>query len=82
MIILILYFQNLIGRKGYLPKKIRMSGDTDSVNSASPHYLSEPGNGHSTAVGNLGSAMSPTAHSDIVHNDVGRSTAGSFDLNG
>ena len=65
-----------------MPKKIRMSGDTDSVNSASPHYLSEPGNGHSTAVGNLGSAMSPTAHSDIVHNDVGRSTAGSFDLNG
>ena len=59
-----------------------MSGDTDSVNSASPHYLSEPGNGHSTSVGNLGNPMSPTAHSDIVHSGVNRNNAGSLDLNG
>ena len=74
----------LLGRKGYLPKKIRMSGDTDSIQSSSPHYLSEPGSGHSTSVVNLGNPGSPTSHSDIVHNGTSHlnpNNGGTMDLN-
>ena len=73
------------GRKGYLPKKIRMSGDTDSIQSSSPHYLSEPGTGHSIAVGNLGHPLSPTSHSDIIQNGQGhhnRNNSETMDHNG
>lgn len=70
------------GRKGYLPKKIRMSEDTDSIQSSSPHYLSEPGTGHSTTLGN---PMSPTSHSDIVPNGTShhmRNNSGAIELHG
>ena len=73
------------GRKGYLPKKIRMSGDTDSIHSSSPHYLSEPGTGHSLTGGNLGNPMSPTSHSDIVPNGTShhtRNNSGAMELHG
>ena len=71
----------MLGRKGYLPKKLRMSGDCDSIQSSSPHYLSEPGSGHSTG----GNPMSPTSHSDIVPNGTNhhnRRNSGAMDING